>query len=310
MSFSDLQGQSRAVGRLRRLLAGRRLPPALLFHGPAGVGKTMAAVEFARALNCEAQADDACGGCASCASAAKGLDLDLKKLDAAYQAGVLGEEPEKQQSIKIDAIRHLIKDMEMRSLSGRWKTAIVCDAHTLQVPAANALLKALEEPPPRALWILVTARREMLLPTILSRCHSFPFAALSGETVAAILAARGVPAREAAALADLSEGSPGRALALWERKLPDPAGWAADPLAPFKLADDLPRELHLSRPLVDDHLQRMAWHLRRAAAAGDAGASKARRAIDSIDQLRRRLRSNVDPRLTLQLAAMELQRAS
>ncbi|MBI3549110.1 MAG: AAA family ATPase [Elusimicrobia bacterium] len=312
MSFARLQGQDRALDRLRGLLKSRRIPPALLFHGPPGVGKATAAIQFAKALNCEAGGADACDQCASCASADKGLDMDLKRLDSAYQAGVLGEEVEKQQHLKIDSVRHLIKDMEMRSMTGRWKTAVVCDAHTLQAAAANALLKSLEEPPPRATWILVTDRRDALLPTISSRCHAFPFAALSEPIVTGILKDRGVPAAEAKVLAAMSEGSPGRALSFFERKLPDPATWAADPLAPFRLAEELPRELHLSRPLVDDHLHRMAWHLRLELAGGTAAASREprlRKAVDSIDQLRRRLRSNVDPRLTIELAAIELQRA-
>lgn len=308
MSFTTILGQDRALRRLRALLATRRIPPALLFHGPPGVGKATVAFAFAKALNCEARGQDACGRCLSCQSADKGIDLDLKRLDAAYQAGVLGEEAERQQHLKIDSVRHLIKDMEMRSMTGRWKTAVVCDAHTMQPAAANALLKAIEEPPPRALWILVASRREMLLPTIASRCHTVVFAGLNDSLTASILKDRGVPAQEAAVLARMSEGSPGRALTLWERKLPDPRTWLADPLAPFRLAEELPRETHLSRPLADDHLRRMSWHVRETSDLRGRRGATARRALETIERLRRRLKSNVDPRMAVELAALELQR--
>src|SRR6185369_11945233 len=171
MSFASIEGQQSAFQRLAALAKSGRLPPALLFYGPGGIGKSAAAWEFARYLHCDRPADSGpCETCPSCAASKSGADADLKVLNAQTQAQLLEEEPEKQQHVKIEAVRHLIKDLEMRSFLGRWKIAIIDEAHTMQPAAASALLKALEEPPPKTLWILVSSFKERMLPTILSRC--------------------------------------------------------------------------------------------------------------------------------------------
>ena len=306
MSLSRIHGQARALRLLKPLLASRRLPPALLFFGLEGVGKGTTAIEFAKALNClKPSADgDGCDACASCTQADKGIDPDLKRVNAAYQAGLREEEAERQRTIRVDTARHVIKEMEMTSLTGRWKVAVLEDAERLEIEAANALLKSLEEPPPRTLWILASSRRERLLPTILSRCHRVPFSALSDEDVVGVLQAAGVPAAEATRLAALAEGSPGRALDLRSLDLPEPEAWAGDPLAPFRLADSLPRELHLARPLVEAHLRRIARRLRER---DGPDSRKTRDGLREISRLSGFLRSNADPRLVLELAALELQ---
>ena len=245
--------------------------------------------------------------CPSCLQAEKGLDPDIQVVNAAYQASIAQEDPAKQRSIKIDTLRHLIKDFGLRSMFGRWKTAIIEDAHLLVTEAANAMLKSLEEPPARTLWILVTHQSERLLGTIRSRCQRVPFSPLPKETVARFLEDRGCPPEEAASLARRSGGSPGRALALRENPLPDPADWAGDPLAPFRLAETLPRELHLSRPLVEAQLGRMAWHLR---GREDGLSFRSRAALRELMSLRKALASNADPRLVLELAALKLQQAA
>ena len=163
MSLKSIVGQERALDHLRSYLTSRRIPPALLFSGTLGVGKAAAALQFAKALNCEQGKDDCCDACPSCGGADKAIDPDLHRVDPAYQAGLLNEDEAKQQSIKVDTVRHLIRNLEMRSTLGRWKTSIIEEAHKLVPAAANAMLKALEEPPPRTLWILVTHRPWQLL---------------------------------------------------------------------------------------------------------------------------------------------------
>lgn len=288
-----LLGQARALGRLQGMLRSGRIPEALLFTGPMGVGKALCAREFAKALNCTGNGT---GG--------EGLDVDIQVVNAAYQASITQEDPAKQRGIKIDTLRHVIKDLELRSMLGRWKTAIVEDAHLLSTEAANAMLKSLEEPPARSLWILVTHQSERLLSTIRSRCQRVPFSPLPEETLARFLEDRGCTPEEAASLARRGGGSPGRALALRESPLPDPADWAGDPLAPFRLAETLPRELHLSRPLVEAQLARMAWHLR---GREDGLSFRSRAALRELGSLRKALASNADPRLVLELAALKLQ---
>ncbi|MEK7657555.1 MAG: DNA polymerase III subunit, partial [Elusimicrobiota bacterium] len=314
---SAILGQARALGRLQGMLRSGRLPEALLFCGPMGVGKALCAKEFAKALNCAGGSHGAfaagasvgapCGECPSCIQAEKGLDLDIQVVNSAYQASITQEDPAKQRGIKIDTLRHVIKDLELRSMLGRWKTAIVEDAHLLSTEAANAMLKSLEEPPARALWILVTHQSERLLSTIRSRCQRVPFSPLPEETLARFLEDRGCAPEEAASLARRGGGSPGRALALRESPLPDPADWAGDPLAPFRLADSLPRELHLARPLVEAQLAHMAWHLR---GREDGLSFRSRAALRELTSLRKALFSNADPRLVLELAALKLQQSA
>lgn len=309
MSLSKVRGQARALRLLGPLVASRRMPPALLFHGPEGVGKAQAAVELAKALNCLAPAasGDACDSCDSCVNAAKGIDPDLKRVNAAYQAGLREEEAERQRTIRVDTVRHLIKDIEMTSLTGRWKVAVLEDAERLETEAANALLKSLEEPPARTLWILVTSRRERVLPTILSRCHRVAFGALPASDVGAVLAERGFTGPEAARLVRLSEGSPGRALSLRALEVPEPEDWVKDAMAPFRLAEKLPRELHLARPVVEAHLRRIAWRIRDHGRRGAPGADAS---LKELAKLSGWLKSNADPRLILQVACLELERFS
>jgi len=310
VSFAAIEGQEAALQRLAALAKSGWMPPALLFHGPAGIGKSAAAIEFARYLHCDRPTDDgACEKCPSCLASKSGADSDLKVLNARTQAQLLEEEPEKQQHVRIEAVRHLIKDLEMRSFLGRWKIAVIDDAHTMQPSAASALLKALEEPPPKTLWILVSSFKERMLATVLSRCRPIAFRALPEKAVAKLLQARGVDSAEAARLARLSDGSPGVALRLHESALPSPERWIAEPLAPFQLAESLPRELHLARPLVEDHLRLMAWHLRGPGKRMTA-TPRRRRAFVRIGELHSALKSNADPKLVVQAAALELQSAA
>jgi len=314
MSLSSILGQERAARLIRGLLSSRRLPPALLFSGPPGVGKKMAALELAKALDCEAQGESACNACPSCLQADKGIDPDIQLIDAEYQAmlKLTDEEEEekqgletliaKQKLIHIKTIRHAIGILARSSLAGGWKTAIVEDAHQLVPAAANAMLKSLEEPPPRTLWILVTHQDERLLQTIRSRCHRIRFGPLPPAVVRELLLSKGHEGPAAAKAAEDSGGSMERALALLENRCLDPRDWLLDPMAPFTLADKLPRELHLARPLVSEHLVRMASHLR-----GRYSSPPVRAALRDLSGLRRALASNADPRLTLEIAAFTLQ---
>ncbi|MFA6092217.1 MAG: hypothetical protein WCU88_01520 [Elusimicrobiota bacterium] len=316
MALSSVLGQERALGRLRKMLSSRRIPPALLFTGPQGVGKKKAAFEFAKALNCEAPdfvQQDSCDRCPSCGQADKGLDADLRIVDMAYQAALREEEGAKQRTLRVDTVRHAIHETEMRSLMGRRKTMIVEDAHLLAEEGANALLKSLEEPPEGTLWILLTHQPHRLLGTIRSRSQVVRFSPLTvdavrtillrlpQEEVEASLEQSSIDTTDASWAAHRAEGSMHRALALLKKECPDPEQWLEDPLAPFRLSESLPKELHLSRPLVEEHLLRMTRHLR---SRRDARARKVARELSGF---RSALASNADPRLTLELAALTLQ---
>lgn len=293
MSLKAILGQEKALSRLRSWLESGRIPHALLFHGPRGVGKAAAALAFAQALNGE--------------ETAQGVCADIHRIDSAYQAGLLGEPEEKQSSIKVGTVRHVIRDLEMRSMAGRFKAAILEDAHRLVPAAANAMLKSLEEPPPRTIWILTTHRPGDLLATIRSRCTRVPFAPLSTEILLQVASANGIQKFAAAPAVDLAEGSFERLKSLLENPQPDPESWLSDPLGPVRLSEKLPRELYRSRPQVEEHLHRMAWHLRRTRGTPGYASAPVRTVLREFGELRKALRSNADPRLVLQLAALRLQ---
>jgi DNA polymerase-3 subunit delta' len=175
MPFSDAidSGARAGNGRLIALLAKSvhrgMLPPSLIFSGPAGAGKRQAAVATAQALNClsprgEGESYDACGTCAACTRIARGVHPD-----------VVIVEPGESGSIKIEPIRDVIDRAGYRPFEGRRRVVIINDADAMASSPQNALLKILEEPPASSVFILVTARPDMLLPTVQSRCQRIRF---------------------------------------------------------------------------------------------------------------------------------------
>lgn len=196
-AFAGLVGHPGPVRVLTRSMAARRVPHALLFHGPAGVGKATAAEMLAAALLCRGPERRPCGACAACGRLAHGNAYDFIRL-----------EPDGAQ-IKIEQVRAL-KD---RLQAGTGGVVIVEPADAMNPSAANALLKTLEEPPPGWALVLVTARPESVLATIRSRCQAVRFGRLSPADTGAVLAAHGVPEAHLPLLAHLAEGAPGAVLA-------------------------------------------------------------------------------------------------
>jgi len=211
MLFADILGQDRAILHLRRAWAGGRLAQAYCFHGPSGVGKRGAALALARAVNCLANEacgidgaiQDACGACAAC-----------RKITSGVHPDVIEVRPEGKTVITIDQIRVVAMRAALHSYEGKSKVFVLDPADLLQEPAANALLKTLEEPSKRTLFILLTASPGALLPTLLSRCQGVRFDRLGEVFLRAILEKHGRSPEEAAAAATLADGSAERALAL------------------------------------------------------------------------------------------------
>jgi len=203
MPFSAIAGHRPVLGLLARAVEQHTLPPSLVFSGPEGVGKRLTAVALAQALNCARAADgDACGTCASCTRIARGVHAD-----------VLVIEPGDSGTIKVDQVRDAIDRAAYRPFEGRRRVVIVEDADALLSEAQNALLKTLEEPPPASVFVLVTPRPDLLLPTVRSRCQHLRFGPLSAADVAAVLVRdHGFAAADARAAAAASGGSVGRAL--------------------------------------------------------------------------------------------------
>jgi DNA polymerase-3 subunit delta' len=213
MAFSEVVGHRPLLALLSRSVEQHSLPPSLQFAGPAGVGKRLTAVAVAQALNClqgpRFQVPgsgfgvglDACGTCAVCTRIVRGVHPDVHLV-----------EPGDTGSIKIDQVRDIVDRSAYRPFEGRRRVVIIDDADALVTPAQHALLKTLEEPPPSSVFILVTARPDVLLPTVRSRCPQLRFRPLAAADIVAVLVAHGHSERDARAVAATADGSVGRAL--------------------------------------------------------------------------------------------------
>jgi DNA polymerase-3 subunit delta' len=209
--FKEIVGHARVVTLLSNAIARETLPPAMLFAGPAGVGKRRMAIAVAQALNCTARAAarpatgagaDACGTCSACVRIARGAHPD-----------VLVVEPGDSGSIKIEQIRDVIDRSSYRPFEGRRRAVVVDHADAMGSEAQSALLKILEEPPPATIFILVTSAPDTLLPTVLSRCSRMRFGALSADEVARVLVRdHEYDEKDARAAAADADGSVGRAI--------------------------------------------------------------------------------------------------
>jgi DNA polymerase-3 subunit delta' len=181
-------------GEFERLLSMKTaLPHALLFGGPRGIGKLELARALAQALLCETPAQNgaACGTCTACLWIEGGTHPDFRLVEP-LAADAQTEDEEKKTTIGVNQIRALSEFINVSSHRGGYKAIVVHPAEALNVNAANALLKNLEEPPPRTIFMLVTHRPNQLLPTIRSRCQQIALAAPERSAAAAWLAANGV----------------------------------------------------------------------------------------------------------------------
>ncbi len=174
-TLDDLVGQPHVARTLSNAVAEGRLAHAYVFAGLRGTGKTSVARILAKSLNCEkGPATAPCNQCTSCSEITEGRSLDVMELDAASRTGV-------------DNIRELQEVVSYAPVRDRYRVLIIDEAHMLSKAAFNALLKTLEEPPPRVVFILATTEIQKLLPTILSRCQVFEFHRVSVKGIAAHL---------------------------------------------------------------------------------------------------------------------------
>ncbi len=202
MSFKEIKGQRQPIEILKASLRHSAIAGAYLFVGQEGIGKCLAAINFAKALNCIEGGNDPCERCASCMKITKKQHPDLHFI-----------EPEDSGAIKIDCIRELKKEMGLRPYEAKKKVFIINDAHELTPEAANALLKVLEEPARDSLIILVTAKPNLLFKTIISRCQVIKFYPLKRQELEEILSREyHLDKMGAHFLAYFSEGRLGRAL--------------------------------------------------------------------------------------------------
>jgi len=172
-NLDKLVGQKFISITLKQALLTKRIAPAYLFNGPRGTGKTSSARIFAKSLNCEAFDQPTitpCCKCDLCRQITDGSALDIIEIDAASNTGV-------------ENIREIIERARFAPTQARWKVYVIDECHMLSTAASNALLKTIEEPPSRVVFILATTNPERVLNTIKSRCQKFDFRRISPSDI-------------------------------------------------------------------------------------------------------------------------------
>jgi len=211
--FADLVGQDVIVRTLKNALSSDKLAHAYLMTGIRGVGKTTISRLMAMAVNCTTATDgEPCGTCESCQSIASGNNLDVQEMDAASHTGV-------------DDMRDILDGVRYPPVNLKIKVYIIDEAHMLSKSAFNALLKTLEEPPERILFILATTESDKLPITVRSRCQRFDLRRLNVDEISDylsyVLQEEGIAAKKDAlqVIARAADGSVRDALSLTERVL-------------------------------------------------------------------------------------------
>ncbi len=165
MAFSNIIGNKAALSILRNSLASGRVACGYLFEGPEGVGKKLAAINFAKSLNCAEKGEEPCDQCNVCRRIDAGIHPDVHLFSPRGKARM----------IKVEQIRELIEQISLMAFEAPWKVFIIDDAECMNQESQNKLLKTLEEPPSQTVLILVSSQPARLLPTIISRCQKIVF---------------------------------------------------------------------------------------------------------------------------------------
>lgn len=203
--FEGIQGQDQPVRIIQGFLKEKRMPHALLFHGPEGTGKFTTALRTARALQCPGNGADGCPVC---------LKIDAKKHPDVIILDSF------QNRIKIDESRELVRKASLKAFEAQNKVFLINNAGNFNRESANALLKLIEEPPVNTYIILVTSLQSAILPTIRSRCVQIRFRTLPPEIIADILKKEtGMQEQEARQAALMSRGSLSEAFDLVDDKV-------------------------------------------------------------------------------------------
>ncbi|MCU0610020.1 MAG: DNA polymerase III subunit gamma/tau [Chitinispirillaceae bacterium] len=210
-TFDDVVGQEHITGTLKKAIEKDRVAHAFIFSGTRGVGKTTTARILAKALNCDkGPTPSPCGECESCRGIKNSMSMDVLEIDGASNRG-------------IDDIRQLRDNVGFASMNNKYRIFVIDEVHMLTREAFNALLKTLEEPPPKVIFIFATTEPEKVPQTILSRCQRFDFRRIVPEQIADRLAfickEDGIDAEKSALMliARKAEGSMRDALSLLDQ---------------------------------------------------------------------------------------------
>lgn len=287
--LADIKGQNNAVRFLSGSLSSGRIANAYLFSGPEGVGKALAARLFL---------------------------MELMRTSSVEHPDILWIKPEK--SIKIEQIRQAREKLSLKPYEKPYSACVIEDAHLMTLEGANALLKVLEEPPGKSLLILITSKKELLLPTIVSRCASVPFQPLALDDAAQIVSrSAGVSAEEALFLSRFSGGSPGRALEMIKSDIPGrmreifsilsgvdrknagSADWDTED------KDSLTRDIELILMIARD----AASGKKAPGIFGEMDIDGIYNAVERLIDLKKALEGNVNPKLVAPLLVREIVRS-
>ena len=233
MSFDRILGQDGAKTVLRAWMGSGRLPHTMLISGPPGTGKRLLALELAKAINCErAEEGEACDNCSSCRKSDKLTHPDLHVLlplatgreksgspdgdvqrAAALDYLASGESsPSTGVNISIERIRFLQKEMNYAPTESARRIGVILEVDCMHRAGANSLLKILEEPPDRAVFILASTHPERILPTIASRCQQLSLRRLGSTELRSGLKERGLSPDRIELAVGMGEGNLQRAL--------------------------------------------------------------------------------------------------
>ncbi|MBN2643910.1 MAG: DNA polymerase III subunit delta' [Desulfuromonadaceae bacterium] len=198
MTFTAIIGHERQKKLLQHAWQSRRLAHAYLFSGTEGIGKRLMAMALVRMIFCQQQTG--CGSCVAC-----------RRIDSNNHPDLLFLEPDGNQ-IKIDQVRAIQKELTFRPLEAAYRIILVDQAEKMNVAAANALLKTLEEPPDNTLLLLISAHPEQLLETIRSRCQHIPFSRLHPKEIKRVLVEQVDSNQDSEVLTTMAQGSLKKAL--------------------------------------------------------------------------------------------------
>lgn len=200
MALKDIIGQEKALRILLGTLRRNRMPSSMLLSGDTGIGKKLTALNYAKAVNCLQPIDsDCCDTCSSC-----------RKIESGIHPDVISVFPENNE-IRIDEVRKIDEMLSFKAFEGRKKVVIIDDAETMNINAANAFLKTLEEPPPDSLILLISSNADNLPDTIKSRCMHVRFYPLPLEGCKKVISKK-TDTKDMKILLNLAMGRPGIAL--------------------------------------------------------------------------------------------------